>query len=299
MKNKAFKRLIYGFLALFICISNFSFRIGDPVKRDSTGTGFKIKTIVIDPGHGGHDPGAYGSFSMEKNVTLAIGLKLQKAMQKELKDVNVIITRDNDQFVELHKRAEIANKNKGNIFLSIHCNSLASAHERVIVDYNKGRHGKKVPVYKTVSIPNRSGKGVLLLVYGFKRTGEQLEAIRENASILQEKNYKDYYSDSDDPTTAMVLNAYRDKYRKHSIHLADLINTEFTETDGRYSNGVKEQSLHVLANSGMPAVLIETGFINNSQEEEYLNSDEGQTEIVNSIIRAIKQYRREVEQTAP
>lgn len=286
MKNKGLKTFIYGLLALLICCINFSFTSDVPGKRDTTAsTGFKIKTIVIDPGHGGHDNGASGSFSREKNVTLAIGLKLQKAIQKDIKDVNIVMTRTTDDFIELHKRAEIGNKNKGNIFLSIHCNSLSDVRRTV---------GRRV-----VSIPNKSGKGVLLLVYGFKRTGEQLEAIRENASILQEKNYKDYYSNDDDPTANMVLNAFRDRYRKQSIHLAGLLNREFTETDGRSSNGVKEQSLHVLANSGMPSVLIETGFINNEDEEQYLNSDEGQTEIVNSIVRAIKQYKRELEQTAP
>jgi len=286
MKNKALKTFIYGLLALLICSINFSFSSDVPGKRDTTAsTGFKIKTIVIDPGHGGHDNGASGSFSREKNVTLAIGLKLQKAIQKDIKDVNIVMTRTTDEFIELHKRADIGNKNKGNIFLSIHCNSLSDVRRTV---------GRRV-----VSIPNKSGKGVLLLVYGFKRTGEQLEAIRENASILQEKNYKDYYSNDNDPTANMVLNAFRDRYRKQSIHLAGLLNREFTETDGRQSNGVKEQSLHVLANSGMPSVLIETGFINNEDEEQYLNSDEGQTEIVNSIVRAIKQYKRELEQTAP
>ncbi|QJD97843.1 N-acetylmuramoyl-L-alanine amidase [Mucilaginibacter robiniae] len=298
MKIKAFKTSICGLLLGLICFTNYSFGITYQNQLDSTNTGFKLKTIVVDAGHGGHDPGAYGSFSMEKNVTLAIAFKLQQAIQKDLPDVNVVMTRTTDEFVELHKRSEIANKAKGNIFISIHCNSLADSRSSEIVDYTKGRHGKKTPVYKTVVVHNHSGKGVLVLVYGFKRTGEQLEAIRENASILQEKNYKDYYADDDDPTSAMVLNAFRDKYRKQSIHLANLINSEFTDTDGRYSNGVKEQSLHVLANSGMPAVLVETGFINNAEEEEYLNSDNGQTEVVNSIVRAIKQYKRELEQKA-
>jgi N-acetylmuramoyl-L-alanine amidase len=286
MKNKALRTFIYGLLALVICSINFSFTSDGPSKKDTTAsTGFKIRTIVIDPGHGGHDAGASGAFSREKNVTLAIGLKLQKAIQKDLKDVNIVMTRTTDEFIELHKRADIGNKNKGNIFLSIHCNSLSDIRRTV---------GRRV-----VSIPNKSGKGVLLLVYGFKRTGEQLEAIRENASILQEKNYKAYYTTDNDPTANMVLNAFRDRYRKQSIHLAGLLNKEFTETDGRPSNGVKEQSLHVLANSGMPSVLIETGFINNPDEEDYLNSDDGQTEIVNSIVRAVKQYKRELEQAAP
>ncbi len=285
MKNKALERLIYGLPSLLILIAFFSFKPNPPAKKDSTvANGFRFKTVIVDAGHGGHDPGAYGEFSVEKNVTLAIATKLQAAIEKEMPGVNAIMTRTTNDFVELHKRAEIANQNHGNIFISIHCNSLPGV--------------RRVVNGRTVSAPNRSGKGVLLLVYGFKRTGEQLEAIRENASIYQEKNYKEYYNYGDDPTSAMVLNAFRDKYRKQSIHLANLINDEFTDTDGRYSNGVKEQSLHVLANSGMPAVLVETGFINNPDDEQYLNSEAGQNEIVASIVRAVKQYKKEVEQAA-
>src|SRR4051812_23858136 len=115
MKNKALKTFIYGLLALLTCSLNFSFTSGVPGKRDTTAnTGFKIRTIIIDPGHGGHDNGASGSFSREKNVTLAIGLKLQKAIQKDIKDVNIVMTRTTDEFIELHKRADIGNKNKGN-----------------------------------------------------------------------------------------------------------------------------------------------------------------------------------------
>jgi len=285
MKNKALKRLIYRLPSFVLLLTLCSFKTYFTGPKDTTANnGFRFKTVIVDAGHGGHDPGAYGENSVEKNVTLAIAFKLQKAIEKEMPGVNAIMTRTTDDFVELHKRAEIANRNHGNIFISIHCNSLPG-RRRVINGH-------------PVAVSDRSGKGVLLLVYAFKRTGEQQEAIRENASIYQEKNYKEYYNFEDDPTQGMVLNAFRDKYRKQSIHLANLINEEFTDTDGRYSNGVKEQSLHVLANSGMPAVLVETGFINNRDDEQYLNSEQGQNEIVASIVRAIKQYKKEVEQAA-
>ncbi|GAB2689711.1 hypothetical protein GCM10027037_10660 [Mucilaginibacter koreensis] len=285
MKNKGLKRLILGLPSLLLMFMLCSFTAEHPAPKDSLiSSGFKFKTVIIDAGHGGHDPGAFGEYSSEKKVTLAIANKLQKAIEKEIPSVNAIMTRTTDDFVELHKRAEIANHEHGNMFVSIHCNSLPDLR-RVI----NGR---------SVKVPNKSGKGVLLLVYGFKRTGEQLEAIRENASIYQEKDYKSNYNVENDPTAGMILNAFKDKYRKQSIHLANLINDEFVNNDGRSSNGVKEQSLHVLANSGMPAVLIETGFINNPDDEQYLNSDDGQNEIVASIVRAIKQYKKEVEQGA-
>jgi N-acetylmuramoyl-L-alanine amidase len=285
MKNKGLERLIYGLPSLLLMFLLSSFKAGHPSTPDSLiSSGFKFKTIIIDAGHGGHDPGAFGEYSSEKKVTLAIANKLQKAIEKEIPTVNAIMTRTTDNFVELHKRAEIANHEHGNMFVSIHCNSLPDL--------------RRVVNGRSVRVANKSGKGVLLLVYGFKRTGEQLEAIRENASIYQEKDYKSYYNVENDPTAGMILNALKDKYRKQSIHLANLINDEFVNNDGRSSNGVKEQSLHVLANSGMPAVLIETGFINNPDDEQYLNSDAGQNEIVASIVRAIKQYKKEVEQVA-
>jgi N-acetylmuramoyl-L-alanine amidase len=237
-------------------------------------TTFKFKTVIIDAGHGGKDAGARGSHSFEKNVTLSIALKLKAALDTAITDVKSILTRTDDTFIPLNQRSAIANQNHGNLFISIHCNSspegtAARAHKQ---------------------------KGVLLLVYGFHRLKEQEEAVRENASIFQEKDYKQNYEsyDESDPSNLIVLNAYIQKYRKQSIRFGDLLDDEFTGVDGRESNGVKEQGVLVLAHSAMPAVLIETGFINNPEEEEYLNSEEGQHEIVMSIIRALRNYRKAI-----
>jgi len=286
MKNKAFNIYIYGFLALLVCSINFSFTTKLPVKQDTVppGGGFKIKTIVIDAGHGGKAAGASGEYSLEKNVTLALALKLQKAMQKELKDVNVLMTRTSDMFVANGSRAVMANENKANIYISLHCNSLPNV--------------RKVVNGKTVSAPNRSGKGVLILVNRIGRSNEQVAAIRENEYAEQEEKMSKTKAAEIDPVEAIILNAKRDTYRKQSIHLAKLINNEFVGTDGRNSLGVIEQGVQVLANTAMPSLLVETGFINNPDEEEYLNSEEGQNEIVNSIVRAVKQYKRELEQAA-
>ncbi len=131
-----------------------------------------------------------------------------------------------------------------------------------------------------------------MLVYGFHRVKEQMEAIRENASITQEKDYKTKYQNfnQDDPINRIMLNAYLQKYRTHSILFGDLLNHEF-KGEGRQTVGVKEQGLLVLAHSAMPAVMIETGFINNPVDEEYLMSDAGQDEIVKVVIKALKQYK--------
>ncbi|NHA04210.1 N-acetylmuramoyl-L-alanine amidase [Mucilaginibacter sp. HC2] len=269
------KKLFYigincGLLFLFLGLCSFT-PGRDTIPSTST---FKFKTIIIDAGHGGKDPGARGSYSNEKTVTLAIAKRLKAAIDSQITSVKTIMTRTDDTFIPLNQRSAIANQNHGNLFISIHCNSspegnAAIAHKR---------------------------KGVLLLVYGFHRLKEQEEAVRENSSIFIEKDYKQNYEsyDESDPSNLIILNAYIQKYRKQSILFGDLLNTEFVDTNGRESNGVKEQGVLVLAHSAMPAVLIETGFINNPEEEDYLNSPEGQNEIVQSIIRAINNYKKAI-----
>jgi N-acetylmuramoyl-L-alanine amidase len=285
MKNKAFKTYIYGLLALLTCSFQFTYASPTSDSIDTTvSTGFKLKTIVIDAGHGGRAGGANGVYSMEKNVTLALALKLQQAVQKELKDVNVLMTRTSDVYVQNGLRADMANDNKANVYISLHCNALPNV--------------RRVVNGRTVSVPNHSGKGVLLLVNRIGRSNEQVAAIRENEYAELEATYSSRKEVAPDPVKAMILNAYRDKFRKQSIRLASLVNNEFVDTDGRRSLGVIEQGVEVLANTAMPSILVETGFIDNPEEEDYLNSDAGQTEIVNSIVRAIKQYKRELEQTA-
>ncbi|RYE27391.1 MAG: N-acetylmuramoyl-L-alanine amidase [Sphingobacteriaceae bacterium] len=281
MKNRTLKSLIYCLTFFNLFITTTSFIEDKPVKRDTTSSSrFKLKTIVVDAGHGGFRVGAKGGFSLEKDVTLAIAFKLQKAIQKQMDDIKVVMTRTTGDDVDWQKRSDIANEAKGNLFISIHCNSLPNKTTTV--------RGKKVRV------PDRSGKGVLVLVYGFHRTKEEEKAIRENLieADASEMNSK---FDPTDPTSTILMNAYKNKYRKQSIRFADLVNKEFVETDGRHSNGVIEQGVLVLCHSAMPSILVETGFINNPDEEKYLNSDAGQEEIVNSIVRAIVKYRKENE----
>ncbi|MDN5287735.1 MAG: N-acetylmuramoyl-L-alanine amidase [Mucilaginibacter sp.] len=259
---------------LFFIISLFNAGISF-AQQDVAGTtiasSFKFKTVIIDAGHGGKDPGAHGAYSKEKNVALSIAKKLRDLINDEMSGIKVVMTRSTDVFIELHKRTDIANDNKGNLFISIHCNSS--------------------PQRKSTE------RGSLLLVYGFHRSEEQREALRENASIYIEKDYKDKYNGygTDAVVNTIVLNAFQQKYRKQSIQFGDLVNREFKKTDGRHSLGVKEQGVLVLAQSGMPAVLVETGFINNPADEDYLNSSEGQNAVARSILRALKQYRNNLE----
>jgi N-acetylmuramoyl-L-alanine amidase len=279
MKNKALKRYIYC-LPLIVCLSVLkSYGFSTVIKKDTSA--FRVRTIVVDAGHGGHT-GASGSYSTEEQVTLALALKLQKAIQKELKDVKVVMTRTTPDGVGLQRRSDIANAAKGDLFISIHCNSLPDKTHIV--------HGKKV------RIPDQSGRGVLLLVYGFHRDKEETAALREN--LFEETGGKGGNSmgfDPNDPVQLIMLNTFKAKYRKNSILFANLVNDEFVQTDGRSSDGVKEQGVLVLCHTAMPAVLVETGFINNPKDEEYLNSEDGQNEIVASIVRAIKNYKKEIE----
>ena len=292
MKNKALKRSVCGTLVLISFLPFFSFALVSASKKDTvTSTGYKVKTVIVDAGHGtrpnGTHSGASGSYSTESNVTLAIALKLQKAIEKDVPDVKVVMTRTTEADVGLRTRSDIANENKGDLFISIHCNSLSDIRHREVVGH---KHGKAI--YKTVSVPDRSGKGVLFLVYGFHRSGEEQEALREN--LFEEKDSEQNILN--DPAAVIMINTFKAKYRKQSILFGDLLNKEFTEGDGRPSDGVKEQGVLVLCHSAMPAVLIETGFINNHAEEDYLNSDAGQNEIVASIVRALINYKAEVEQ---
>ncbi|MDO3643112.1 MAG: N-acetylmuramoyl-L-alanine amidase family protein [Mucilaginibacter sp.] len=295
MKNKALKRLIYGLPVLLASLPFFSSAKNLTPRRDTVTAAYKLKTVVIDAGHGtrpnGTHSGASGSYSQESNVTLAIALKLQKAIEKDIPDLNVVMTRKTEADVGLKARSEIANSSKGDLFISIHCNSLADRRVREVVGHKHGR-----AVYRTVSVPDRSGKGVLFLVYGFHRSEEEQEALREN--LFEEKDNSDQQDILDNPAAVIAINAFKAKYRKQSIHFANMLNSEFTEGDGRRSDGVKEQGVLVLCHSAMPAVLIETGFINNREEEDYLNSEAGQNEIVASIVRALSSYKAELEQVS-
>jgi N-acetylmuramoyl-L-alanine amidase len=233
---------------------------------------YRVKTLVIDAGHGGHKPGASGSISLEKNVALQVALKLGKKLEADMPDVRVLYTRTTDVDVDFYKRAEIANNAKADLFISIHCNSAGS---------NQGPYGTET------------------FVAGSHRLNEQNVAIRENADIKKEKNYKQNYDgyDPNDPETFIILSLFKNKFRTKSTDLAKFIQSNYTSQNDRLNRGVKEQGILILQRCGMPAVLTEIGFISNPTEERYMNSSEGQAEIVDSIYKAVKQYRKQTEIT--
>lgn len=243
-----------------------------------------MKLIVIDPGHGGNLPGAEGRISAEKDITLQVSLKLKEAIEKELPGVKAILTREKDVDVPFRERSEIANRNHADLFLSIHCNS-ADSDQRV-----KGKNGR----YTTRIIRRPSVSGTETFVCGYNRLqrGESTVAMRENADILMEENYKENYGgfDPNNPSTYIIFSLLKRTYRDKSIRFASYIQDEYVRL-GRENRGVQELSLAVLAFASMPAALTEIGFISNPDEENYMLSQKGQTEIVGNIVDAVKRYK--------
>jgi len=231
---------------------------------------YTIKKVVIDAGHGGKDPGAIGDISYEKDITLKIVLKLGEYIDEYLSDVDVIYTRKTDEFIELKRRAEIANENKADLFISIHVNSSLS------------------------STPT----GTSTYVMGLHKTEENLEVAKiENSAIYIENNYEENYEtfNTESPETYIILNLYQNIYIENSLIFATKVQEQFKTRAGKKDLGVKQAGLLVLWQTTMPSVLIETGFISNPEDETYLASDYGQSIIASAIFRAFRDYKLQIE----
>lgn len=248
----------------------------------------KVK-VVLDAGHGGKDGGARGKYSSEKDLTLALVLKLGKVLNDSLKNVEVIYTRTTDVYPSLKERHAIANQAGADLFISVHINATAGRKERVRTGYHyvgKGKKRRKVPTYKTIVHRETSASGVMTLVLGNIRNNQKANAFGEyGEQVLDEPGLLD----ESDPQTAIIIAQYTQAFLGRSIDLATQIQNELVGT-GRSDLGVRQQSLEVLAGSYMPGVLVECGFINNPAEEDYMNSEAGQKEMVLSMYRGIKNY---------
>lgn len=258
---------------------------------------YKIKTIVLDAGHGGKDGSTRGAYSTEKDVALKTALRLGAAIEANMKDVKVIYTRSTDVFVPLYERIAIANNAKADLFISIHCNDMPMIRSSVVTGSRKGKNGKRIPITETVYRKSTSTRGVETFVSGMGRISEQDEVIkRENAAIFLEENYKENY-EGFDPNNAenyIILSLMKNTFRTQSLKLAKLVQDEYVNV-GRVNRGVQEKSLAVLARAGMPAILTEIGFISNPDEENYMNSEAGQIEITNCLLKAIQSYQHKIE----
>jgi N-acetylmuramoyl-L-alanine amidase len=255
---------------------------------------YKLKTIVIDAGHGGKDGTTRGEYSTEKQVALKTALRLGKEIETQMPGVKVVYTRTDDTFVPLYDRIGLANRQNADLFISIHCNDMPLIRSTVTTGYRKGKNGKRYPIRKNVYRKSTSTRGTETFVSGMGRMNEQDEVIRrENEAILLEENYKENYEGFDpaNPENFIILSLMKNAYRTQSLKLAKLVQDQYVGA-GRIDRGVQEKSLAVLARAGMPAILTEIGFISNPDEEDYMNSEEGQTEITQGLLKAIQNYQQ-------
>jgi len=256
--------------------------------------GKKITKIVIDAGHGGKDGGARGQFSNEKDLTLAVALRVGKMISDSLKDVQVIYTRTSDVYPSLVERHEIANRSDADLFISIHVNSTAGTTERYQAGTRRIKKGKKyvtVPVYKTIHHRETGASGTETYVLGLHRNSQKEDAIGEYGDVVTEEPG---LLNESDPQTAIIISQYTQAFLGRSVSLAGKIQDQFAG-QGRANLGVKQKGLEVLAGSAMPGVLVEIGFINNPSEETYLNSEAGQKAVAYAIFRGIRFYKADAE----
>ncbi|MDQ1332377.1 MAG: MurNAc-LAA protein, partial [Bacteroidota bacterium] len=256
---------IYSLELLFLFIIPYNIFASVPVlKNDGKWV------IVIDPGHGGRDPGALGSFSMEKNINLAIALKTGEYISENLKNVTVVYTRNDDSTVDLIERPRIANKNNADLFISIHSNwadnSVVAGSETYIMGVTKDDENLAV-------------------------------AMKENEVILLEDDYSTKYQGFDPKSSEsyIIFTLMQNVFQKQSTDLALKMQTQFAERVERKNRGVKQAGFWVLFNTTMPSVLVETGFVTNSAEERFLNSRQGQDYMASAIYRACRDYVNEID----
>jgi N-acetylmuramoyl-L-alanine amidase len=259
MVKRIFTLLFTFYFSIFSCFSDV------PAKK----TGYRIRTIVIDAGHGGHDTGCLGSDSREKEVALRIALKLGKLIESNCPDVKVVYTRKTDVFIPLIERANIANRAKADLFICIHLNSGPKA-----------------------------AYGAETFVMGLHKTDDNLNvAKRENSAILLEDNYEKNYDgfDPNSPEANIIFSLYQNQFMQQSLSFAAKIQKQFKENSKRYTRGVKQAGFLVLYKTAMPSVLIENGFLTNENDQRFLSSDAGQASMASSIFRAFKSYKSELE----
>ena len=231
----------------------------------------KVDVVVLDAGHGGKDPGALGKNSREKDIVLAITLKVGEYIEENIPDVKVIYTRKKDEFIEVYERANIANESKADLFISIHANWWTSTRSSGTETYTMG-----------TSLDERN-----LQV-----------AMKENSVITLEEDYTTNY-EGFDPNSAesyIIFNLMQKTFQQQSVDFAGLVQDQFRERARRYDRGVKQERFLVLWRTTMPAVLIETGFISNKSEEAYLKSKQGQEYLASAIYRAFKDYKENIEE---
>ncbi len=257
-------RCVFLFSIIFL-LSSFSVA--------QTTTNNRLQTIVIDPGHGGKDPGTMGTKrynKYEKDIALSVSLMLGNYISIAFPKLNIIYTRDKDVFLELNERTQIANNSKSDLFISIHCDGFT----------------------------NSSASGASVFVMGMSKLKANLDvAMRENSAIYLEDNYKQKYDgfDPESPESYIVFNLMQNTHLDQSLQLAEEVDLEFSTKANRKSRGVKQAPFYVISRTNMPSILIECGFLTNPKEEDFLQSNIGQDYIASAIFRAFRTYKESVE----
>jgi N-acetylmuramoyl-L-alanine amidase len=291
-----------SFIFLFISFSlNTTSRV---VKYQKTG----LRTIVVDAGHGGRDFGAQGSYSYEKNITLAIALRLQKAINEAMPDVNVVMTRTTDVFDPPPVKASKANSAAADLFISIHCDYASPIRHSEFIGYKtqtyytgKGskrkKRTRKVPQYRYWTTPNPA-QGASTYIWAAHKNDDKELAMRENESLYIDsamaKQINDF--DPDSPEKMILYSLKTQQYFQRSANLALTVEDEFSKIGRATRDALQRQvGIWVLQATAMPSILVETGYITNEDEEEYLNSEKGQQETAEVIVKALKRYRYSLE----
>ena len=263
-----FSRNALGLLLLATLFLNTSF-IDDKKKTNS-----KIRTIVIDPGHGGHDPGNLGTGrykTTEKHIALDISLKLGVYIENAFPEIKVIYTRmTNDKFLKLAERTQLANDNNADLFISVHCDAFTN--------------------------PDAYGAGVYVM--GMSKLKANMDiAMKENSVIYLEDDYKENYDgfDPNSPESYIVFSLTQNTHLDQSLNIAEKIEQQFSTRANRKSRGVKQAPFYVISRVNMPSILIETGFLTNPEEEDFLHSEKGQDYLASAIFRAFRAYKENFE----
>jgi N-acetylmuramoyl-L-alanine amidase len=268
-KSTALQRLSWFLIAVF-ALPYLGFR------PESIGEADRVQKVIIDAGHGGKDPGNLGTRryrTTEKDVALAVAQQTADKIKAMYPDVEVVLTRNSDRFLELYERTAIANREKGDLFISIHCDAAE----------------------------NKSAFGSTTYVMGKNHDDENQVALRENSVILMEDNYQEKYEGFDPrkPESFIALTLYQYAFQNQSIEFAQTVQNAFKNDVGRRDRGVRQQPLYVTSRCSMPSVLIELGFTTHSEEEDYLHSAAGQDALSTAIARSFGAYKVRRERGLP
>ena len=284
------------FILMLLCILSQSEIFAQTTKNP------KIRTIIIDAGHGGTDVGARGAYSTEAQITLQLALRLDTLLRSEIPDTRIVMTRTTDIYHHVREKANIANDEKGDLFVCIHVNAApprktVSGYKSVA--YYKGKGSKRKKLYKKVPIYNTSpnpAHGTSTYVWAADRSDEKAQGISDDDRYESSAEVMDV-PDVNSPEAVIKARLWSQKFFKNSVQLGTLIENEFVNT-GRKSLGVLQRNhmgIWVLQATNMPAVLIETGFITDKDEEDYLNSESGQLEMTRAIANAVIKYKKTID----